>query len=132
MPQVFRAMRKEKDALPMVAAAANALGVRPGIDVDLDAQKCVLVNRKGMSVSPSWRHMSVFRIPKRLGGQGGNITYCFSRGSGAFQRALFAPGLELFPDSPTHAVVRPLQPVALAQFEADLAATRAEWQIDET
>jgi hypothetical protein len=78
--------------------------------------------------------MSVFRIPKRLDprGQGSNNTYCFKRGAGAFQSAAFAPGLELLLDSPTHGVVRPTQLAPLAQYEADLAATRADWQIDET
>lgn len=134
MPLVYRAMRKDADGLPTVAPSASALGIRPGIDIDVDAANSVFVNNKGMSVNPAWRQISLFRIPKRLGvgGQGGNNTFCFRTGAGAFVQSGFAAGLELLPDSPTHGVVRPTQSVPLTQYEADLAATRAAWQIDET
>jgi hypothetical protein len=134
MPLVFRAMRKDEDGFPLVARSARALGVRPGTDIDVDDQDNAIVNNKGMSVSPVWRDMSIFFIPKRLDkrGQGSNNTYCFKRGTGPFQRTPFAPGLELVPDSARHGVVCPLQLAPLAQYEADLAATRSEWQIDET
>ncbi|HWY85710.1 MAG TPA: hypothetical protein VNX28_03245 [Gemmataceae bacterium] len=132
MPEVFRAMRQDPDGLPTVAAAANSLGVRVGTDIDVDGQNNAVVNHKGMSVAPRWRDLPIFRIPKRLGGQGKNDTHCFKTGVGAFQRAVFAAGLEFLPDSPTHGVIRPSQLIPLAQYEADLAATRAAWQIDET
>jgi hypothetical protein len=134
MPLVFRAMRRDEDGLPTVGPAANALGVRPGADIDIDRLDNAVVNHKGMSVSRAWREMHLFRIPKRLGhgGQGSNHTYCFRTGDGVFRQAAFVPGLELLPDSQTHGVVRPTQLAPLAQYEGDLAATRAEWQIDET
>jgi hypothetical protein len=43
-----------------------------------------------------------------------------------------APGLMLEPDSATHGCITPAQLVPLAQYEYDLAAIRADWQIDET
>ena len=134
MPLVFRAMRRDEDGLPTVAPAANALGVRLWNDIDIDHLNNAVLNHKGMSVSRTWREMHLFRIPKRLGhgGQGSNNTHRFRRGNGAFQQAAFAPGLELLPDSQIHAVVRPTQLAPLTQYEGDLAATRAEWQIDET
>ena len=132
MPQVFRAMRQDPDGLPAVADAANALGVRLGTDIDVDHYNNAIVNHKGMSVAPRRRDAPIFRIPRRLGGQGSNSTWCFKAGTGAFQQAAFAAGLELLPDSPTHGVVRPTQLVQLVQYEADLVATRAAWQIDET
>ena len=134
MAQVFRAMRKDQDGLPLVAPSASALGVRPGTDIDVDDQNNALVNDKGMSVAPTWRDLSPLRIPKRVAkrGKGSNNTYCFTRGIGPFQRGAFAPGLEFAPDSKVHGVIRPTQLTPLAQFEADLAATRAEWRVDET
>lgn len=131
MPLVFRAMKQDADGLPTVAPAASALGVRSGIDIDVDQQGYAVVNHKGMSVSPSWREISIFRIPKRLGGQGSNSTYCFKMGIGPFLQGAMALGLELVPDNPTHGVVRPEKPAPLHEYEADLAATRADWQIDE-
>lgn len=57
MPTVFRVMRKDADDLPTVNQ--TSLGVRPGRDVDLDAQNNVLVNGKGMSVAPHWRDINI-------------------------------------------------------------------------
>lgn len=135
MPRVFRVMRKEPDDLPLVSQ--TSLGVRPGVDVDLDAQHNVLVNGKGMSVAPNWRDINVNRIPKRLrpivpGAGGSNNTSCFRMGNGAFAQGLFANGLTLEPDSPTHGNVAPAQVVPFATYEADIAATRPDWQEDET
>jgi hypothetical protein len=130
-------MRKDDDGFPTLQQSASALGVRPGVDVDLDAQGSVLVNRNGMSVNPAWRVMSIFRIPKRLrnivpGARGSNHTFCFRTGTGPFQQGAFAAGLTLEPDSATHGNVAPAQVVPLAQYETDLAATRPDWLVDET
>jgi hypothetical protein len=128
-------MRKELDGLPTISQ--TSLGVRPGVDVDLDAQNNVLVNGKGMSVAPNWRVINVNRIPKRLrpivpGAGGSNNTFCFRVGDGDFVQGVFANGLTLEPDSATHGNVAPAQVVSLATYEADIAATRQDWQEDET
>lgn len=135
MPRVFRVMRKEPDGLPTLSQ--TSLGVRPGIDNDLDAQNNVLVNGKGMSVAPNWRDININRVPKRLrpilpGAGGSNNTFCFRAGSGAFVQGGFANGLTLEPDSATHGNVAPAQVVPLATYETDIAATRLDWQEDET
>jgi hypothetical protein len=136
MPLVFRVMQRSDDGLPTVAQSATGLGVRPGTDVDVDMNDIVVVNGKGMSVSPSWRVISILRIPKRLrdkvpGARGSNNTFCFRTGAGPFQVGEFAPGLALVPDSATHGCVTPTLSVALGQYENDLAATRADWEFDE-
>ena len=135
MPRVFRVMRKDADDLP--AVGQTSLGVRPGRDVDLDSQDNVLVNGKGMSVAPNWRDININRIPKRLrpllpGAAGSNTWFCFRTGAGPFQQGAFANGLTLEPDSATHGIVAPAQIVPLATYEADIAATRPDWQVDET
>lgn len=135
MPTVFRVMRKDADNLPTVSQ--TSLGVRPGTDVDLDAQNNALVNGKGMSVAPNWRNININRIPKRLrpllaGARGSNTWFCFRTGSGPFQQGGFATGLTLEPDSETHGNVAPIQVVPLTMYEADLAATRSDWVEDET
>jgi hypothetical protein len=137
MPRVFRIMRQERDGLPAVQQASSALGVRPGADISLDPQGNVIVNGQGMSVNPHWRDASILRIPKRLGhlvpgARGSNNQFCFCTGTGPFQRGAFAAGLTLEPDSATHGNVAPAHVVPLAQYEADLAATRPNWQVDET
>ena len=135
MPRVFRVMRKDADGLPTLSP--TSLGVRAGVDVDVDAQNAVRVNGKGMSVAPAWRDININRIPKRLrpqipGARGSNQTFCFRYGTGPFQQGFFADGLTLEPDSPTHGNIAPEQSVPLAIYEADLAATRTGWVEDET
>jgi hypothetical protein len=84
MPRIFRIMKKDADDKPTIGQTATTLGIRPG-EVDLDAQGKVILNGKGMSVSPEWRVVQVFLIPKRLGtgGRGSNTSHCFRRGSRA-------------------------------------------------
>jgi len=135
MPRVFRVMRKDPDGLPTVSQ--TSLGVRPGVDVDLDPQNSVVVNGKGMSVAPTWRDINVNRIPKRLRpilrGAGGSVhTFCFRTGDGDFVPGAFATGLTLEQDSATHGNVVPAEAAPLATYEAHLAATRPAWQVDET
>jgi hypothetical protein len=137
MPLVYRAMKKDDDGFPAVESSASGLGVRTGIDIDVDAHGNTITNDKGMSVSPAWRVMPVWRVPKRLrdkcpGARGPNSTFCFKTGTGPFQRAHFAEGLELVPDSSTHGCIAPTQLVPLVTYVSDLELTRINWQIDES
>ena len=136
MPQVFRVMREDEDGLPNIAPSANGLGVRPGVDIDIDPLGNVLVNGKGMSVSPDWRNAPLFRIPERLrhvkeGARGPNTNACFRHGTGTFERGDFAAGLTLEPDTPTHGTITPAASVPLFDYESALAATRSDWEKDE-
>jgi hypothetical protein len=137
MPLVYRAMKYDEDGLPSVEPSAKGLGVRPRNDIDVDQQGNALANGKGMSVSPSWRVLPLWRIPKRLrdkvpGAMAPDSTSCFRTGTGPFQTGRFAQGLELVLDSTTHGCIAPAKPVPLAQYQGDLAATRADWRIDES
>ncbi len=119
-----------------VATSATGLGVRTGVDIDLDPRGNVLVNGKGMSVSPDWRHVPLFRIPERLrhlkqGARGPNKNSCFRYGIGTFERGHFAAGLTLEPDTPTHGTIAPAAPVPLSDYGDALAATRSGWEKDE-
>ena len=137
MPRVLRVMRKSEDGLPTVEQTASGLGVRRGIDVDVDHHDQVVMNGKGMSVAPSWRDIDIRRIPKRLrdmvpGARGSNATFCFRFGAGPFVDGQLAQGLYLVVDSTTHGCVTPTESVALGNYEHDLAATRPGWELDET
>lgn len=132
MPQVFRVMREDEDHLPNVAQSASGLGVRSGVDIDLDPHDNVLVNGKGMSVNPDWRNAPLFRIPERLrhlkqGARGPNTNACFRYGTGRFERGYFADGLILEPDTSTHGTIAPAASVPLFDYGAALAATRSGW-----
>ena len=91
----------------------------------------------GMSVAPHWRDLPRHRIPARLrqiipAASGSNLDACFRIGDGEFASGRLAARLQLRPDSPIHGCVEPDAVEPLAQYQADLAATRDQWIIDET
>ncbi len=134
-------MRKEQDEKPVVDATGKGLGVRVepvrGVsDVDVDDQNRVILNGKGLSVAPNWRELPFFLIPKRLQHQvkaarGSASLFCFTMGDGAFADDRVAEQLSLRVDRPNHGCVVPSQLVSVERFQADLAATRDDWHIDE-
>ena len=133
MTLIFRVMKEDLDELPQVAGAADGLGVRVGTDIQVDQNGNVVVGIEGMSVNPNWRDAPTFRIPRRLrklksGARGPNTNACFKHGSGTFTRGPVAPGLILEPDRPGHGVTAPTAAVPLATYEADIAATRPDWE----
>ena len=133
--------RDPADNLPVVGSASSSeLGARPNTDITVAGGNVVL-DGKGMSVVRGWRDLDFTRIPKRLhhivpGATGANNTSCFTMGTGPFQNGPVVNGLELILDvgqpPVTHGVVAPTQVVPLVQYLADLANTRAAWQIDES
>ncbi len=136
VPKVYRAMKKGEDGYPVVEPTASGLGVRPGIDMTVDAGGQVVLDGNGMSVAPGWRVLELHRIPKRLGtivpgARGSNITFCFTTGNGPFRQVSFAQGLELLPDTATHGSIVPTAVVPLSDYENNLAATRTSWVVDE-
>jgi hypothetical protein len=142
-PKVYRAMKRNPvDNMPVVGSTnSSELGARPGIDISVDVAGNVVLDASGMSVAPGWRDLDFTRIPRRLrpivpGATGANSTSCFTMGIGPFQNGVIAKGLELIPDQRqaplTHGVIAPVPVVPLAQYQTDLANTRAHWQIDET
>jgi hypothetical protein len=142
-PKVYRAMKRDSaDNLPVVGITSSSeLGARPGIDITVDGAGNVILDGSGMSVAPAWRDLEFTRIPRRLrhivpGATGANSLSCYTLGMGPFQMGVIADGLELIPDQGpvpvTHGVVAPVGIVPIRQYEADLANTRAAWQIDES
>jgi hypothetical protein len=52
-------------------------------------------------------------------------------GEGPFELSSLAAGLRLRPETDTHGLVEPEAVVPLEQYQANLAATRDQWIIDE-
>jgi hypothetical protein len=144
MPTVFRSMKAGDDGLPIVGDRSRELGVRvppnPHADIDVDSNtNLVVLNGNGMSVVENWRDLSDHLIPARLStivpqAVGSNDLKCFRLGDGPFVAGLLAAGLELVlkPGSSRHGNLTPTTAVTVAQFQALLAATRADWVEDET
>jgi hypothetical protein len=143
MATIYRTMKRAEDDLPVVGANSRELGVRvpphPNADVDLDLDGKIVLNGKGMSVAENWRHLLPHLVPKRLrwtfpGAAGTNNLACFKLGDGPFGEGAIYGQLSLIlkgHNSRTGNVV-PSQGIRVDAFQAELAATRSDWSIDET
>jgi hypothetical protein len=143
MPTIYRPMKHAEDGLPVVGSNSKELGVRippnSNADIDLDGNGSVILNGKGMSVAKHWKYLLGHLVPKRLrptfpGATGPNSLTCYKTGTGAFAEASLNHELTvaLKTDDPHAGNVVPSRLVALQQFQAALAATRAQWTPDET
>ena len=138
---LYRSMKKDEDGLPVVEASAKGLGVRSGRpkhnDVDLTDTGEVVLNGKGMSVASEWRKLKSWQIPSRLrvqweGATGPEYLACFRLGDYRFINQEINDDLAVKTDGPTHAVISPRRQVLLKEFEQALAATRKDWEVDES
>ena len=147
MARIVRPMIKEPDGLPLVGITSRCLGVRPtgpNADVDLnppgDVNGDVIFNHKGLSVGADWRNLPGHLIPEHLddgfnNARGKNMAvYVHGSGTGPFEAGPVANGLEMMlkQGCVDLGVIRPVATVPLAQFQADLEATRPHWVIDES
>lgn len=141
MVRIVRPMKKDPSEpnRPRVGSESKCLGVRTTgdhADIEIDELGCVIVNRKGMSVSASWRTLPPHLIPEELDdgviGARGKGMEVFVLGSGSFEEGPIASALELcYKGETTQAGnVCPVVSVPVATYQADLAATRPEWVID--
>lgn len=142
VPRIVRPMRVEPDGLPRIGNRSKCLGVREPpdghADVDVDVSGCVILNRKGLSVSEDWRSLPGHLIPNHLddgfNGASGRGMRVFVHGSGDFSEGSVASGLELQHKvrTSTAGVIAPSALVLLAQYQQDLVATRPHWVDDES
>ncbi len=89
-----------------------------------------------MSVAPSAAKIPPFLIPARLKAKyraatGDDTTAIWSHGDGPFENSSVNDSLKLMVTSPVHGVLSPKEPVPIGDYQAALAATQAQWQIDE-
>jgi hypothetical protein len=139
----FRGMA-EQNGRPRVGQSARLLGVRPGIDIDieqmprgcLDANgdllpeaeqlstgelvKVAVKNGKGMSVSLSIEGLPPFRKPAEFGGTGCDPLW-------QIDATQLPSDLEAIQDGVTHVSLCPSDTMLLERYEAALAATRLDW-----
>lgn len=136
MPTVYRTMW-EDNGLPRIGTGNNCLGVRvpptEPADVRPDANGIVSPGR-GMSVFSHWNKLPPALIPEHVHprGRGPTGLRCFRMGSGPFESCAMNSTLELrVGRKRKHGEIGPIQPVTIENFQADLAATQNQWQIDE-
>lgn len=143
VPTIFRVMTPDGDK-PAVGRSRRKLGVllpdettsESSSDIAPDSKGEVHPSGKGMSVSPSLQHLPFGRVPKRLrkfrpGARGSDTDKVWRHGTGPFEQSAVAQGLALHPDRAEHGVVEPAEVMKVEQYEQALAATAADWVIDE-
>lgn len=140
----FRGMAAQ-NGKPRLGRSARCLGIRPGLDIDveslpldqLDEQGCLLSeveqnpashervdvairNHKGMSTSLSIEGLPEFRRPPEFGGKGRDPLW-------QVDDSAIHGDLEAVQDSDTHVSIMPSTTMALERYEAALANTQDSW-----
>ncbi|WP_083468931.1 hypothetical protein [Nostoc piscinale] len=130
---------------PKIGRSARLLGIRPGIDINieqmpigyLDEQGYLLAeserevkgelvtvaikDTKGMSVSLSIEALPAFRKPPQFGGTGKDSLWQIDDSN-------ITGDLQAIQDSPTHVSIVPRVTMSLERYELSLANTKNYWQ----
>ena len=146
MVLLYRAMREE-NGKPKIGRSPRLLGVRLGIDIDveqmpknwLDQQgysrpslersspgggeliDVVSRNDKGMSTSLSIETLPAFRKPPDFGGTGKDPLW-------QIDDSRMIGDIEAVQDSPTHVSIMPRKSMSLEKYEIALANTKIYWE----
>jgi hypothetical protein len=125
-PRLFRSMTADRDGGPATGPSARMLGVRPYVDISVDAGGRVLPGTGGMSVSPDdLLNLPRHRLPPRFGGTGKDPAWSI------LARDL-GPDLKYRPD-PTnlagHGFIEPSRVMSFDEFQRALWETRAQWHL---
>lgn len=144
MAKLYYRGMAEQNGKPRLGRSARLLGVRPGIDIDIeqmsagyidaqgylrpeaeredtkDAVAVAIKNTKGMSVSLSIEGLPAFRKPAKFGGTGRDPLW-------QIDDSKIIGDLEAVQDSPTHVSILPSATMLLEKYEAALANTQNDW-----
>lgn len=146
MAKLYYRGMAEENGKPKLGRSARLLGVRPGIDIDveqmpkdwLDEQgflrpeaernpwlgepvAVAIRNTKGMSVSLSIESLPAFRKPATFGGTGKDPLW-------QIDDHKITEELEAFQDSATHVSILPKATMLLEKYEAALESTQNDWE----
>jgi hypothetical protein len=135
----------EENGKPKLGRSARLLGIRPGLDLDVEymppnwldkqgylrspvsfqpaSSELVAVairNTKGMSVSLSIEGLPAFRRPMAFGGTGRDLLW-------QIDDSKICGALEAVQDSSTHVSILPTATMLLEKYEAALADTQNDW-----
>lgn len=144
MAKLYYRGMAEQNGKPKIGRSARLLGVRPGIDVDIEQMPTGYLNEqgylladsepvfrgelvvavrntKGMSVSLSIESLPAFRRPAKFGGTGKDPLWQID------DRNIMGD-LQAVQDSPTHVSILPRTTMSLERYEAALANTQNDWE----
>lgn len=118
---VYRGMT-ENDGGTQVGDTARTLGVRPGVDIPVDADGMLHPNSGGVSVSPSPNDLPSHRRPPSFGGTGKDPVWSIDINN-------LGPDLKFVPDSPGHGTIQPSRSMTLEEYQKALFETFGKWVI---
>ena len=149
MPRIYRVMR-EADEKPLVGVESCMLGARltdlsreDNTEEDNTENELVEPEKAGLSVGGCVRTTYISILPRRLqtlypewarGAKGRNSDKVWAMGQGSYLAAPVSADLDLrfrTDDRPGHGLVAPSRKMALEEYQAALAATRDEWEVEE-
>jgi hypothetical protein len=140
----YRGMADE-NGKPKIGRSARLLGIRPGIDIDIEQMPTgylneqgyllaeserdfrgeivtiAIRNTKGMSVSLSIESLPAFRKPAKFGGTGKDPIWQIDDKN-------IMGDLQAVQDSPTHVSILPRNSMSLERYETALANTQNDWE----
>lgn len=145
MAKLYYRGMAEQNGKPKIGQSARLLGVRPGIDINieqmpvgyLDEQGYLLAeserkfqgelvtvairDTKGMSVSLSIEALPAFRKPAKFGGTGKDTLWQIDDSN-------ITGDLQAIQDSSTHVSILPRVTMLLEKYELALANTQNHWE----
>jgi hypothetical protein len=140
----YRGMADE-NGKPKIGRSARLLGIRPGIDIDIEQiptgylneqgyllpeserdfrgelLTIAIRNTKGMSVSLSIESLPAFCKPAKFGGTGKDPLWQIDDKN-------IMGDLEAVQDSPSHVSILPRSSMSLERYETALANTQNDWE----
>jgi hypothetical protein len=125
VPRLFRSMTVDRDGRPATGPSARMLGVRPDVDVLVDAHGRVRPGTGGMSVSTEDPlNLPHNRLPPTFGGMGKDPVWSIP------VRDL-CTDMTYRPDPtnpPRHGFVEPFRTMSFGEFQRAVRATTARWR----
>lgn len=124
--RLYRSMKEGPGGKPEVGRSARTLGIRPGIDILVEADGTVVGGSGGMSVAPeSPANLPSHRRPPEHGGTGDDPVWEIGTAELgedlAYREDPLQPGV--------HGFVEPRRRMSLEEIERALAATREAWRL---
>ena len=145
MAKLYYRGMAEQNGKPKIGRSARLLGIKHGIDIDIEQMPTGYLNEqgylladservfrgqlvavavrnaKGMSVSLSIESLPAFRRPSKFGGTGKDPLWQID------DRNIMGD-LQAVQDSPTHVSILPTATMSLERYEAALANTQNDWE----
>jgi hypothetical protein len=145
MAKLYYRGMADQNGKPKIGRSARLLGIRPGIDIDIEQiptgylneqgyllpeserdfrgelLTIAIRNTKGMSVSLSIESLPAFRQPAKFGGTGKDPLWQIDDKN-------IMGDLEAVQDSPSHVSILPRSSMSLERYETALANTQNDWE----